>query len=224
MKARNALLTTVLLILSCTSFQADGDIWGPECYFKEGPDIRPTASGELGDISECPCYLTGIVNNPRASPAYYVHVVVTVYDRQTRELIHAIWTQVGSGTLQPGQEEFVRFSVALSDLDNPRHERRITLRWKEAEYHGDVDCRIESTFTRYEGDTSAFLCGFIGNTDIEAGFAPTLQARVLDLEGKTANILRASVPRIPLEPGERLPFVLTIPAISPTDTIILSFE
>jgi hypothetical protein len=64
----------------------------------------------------------------------------------------------------------------------------------------------------------------VKNIDTEAGFAPALEARLLDSEGRTANIIVAQMPRMPLEPGEMLPFSVAIPAVMPTDVIDLTME
>jgi hypothetical protein len=164
-----------------------------------------------------------MVKNIGAGPAYYVHIVATVWDKKTGELANTTWAQVASGTLEPGQEEFIRFPLGLTGTEDPDYEQRITLRWKKEQYgQEDVDCEIESTSTRYDGNYSAFLYGVVKNIDDKPGFAPDLKARVLDNQGKTANIVAAQMPRIPLEPGETLPFAVAIPAVSPSDIIDLS--
>jgi hypothetical protein len=197
----------------------------PECVFWEGPDVRPAAKDTFGVISQCPCFVTGIVKNIGSAPAYYVHVIATIWDSQTEELVHASWAEVAGGTIQPGEEEFIRFPIGLSDIENPDYERRVSLRWKNEQFKGaEAECMIESTFTSYREDSPTFLCGFIKNVDKEAGFAPALRGRLVDGEGKTANIINAGIPKIPLEPGETLPFALAIPAVSPTDSIKLLME
>ena len=232
MMKKNALSRLLYLPLLAVAFMttlapvpAQAGMVEPKCVFWEGPDVRPTVKGELGLISECPCVLTGIVKNTSSAPAYYAHVIVTIRDSKTGELAHTAWTQVGTGTLEAGQEEFIRFPLGLVDFDNPDYERTITLHWKKEQCgEGSIEAVVDSTYTRYDDNLSALLYGFVKNIDTQAGFAPQLQARVLDSEGRTANVVTAQIPRIPLEPGEMLPFSLAIPAVMPTDLIDLSME
>jgi hypothetical protein len=196
-----------------------------DCVFMEGPDIRPTVLDTTGTISQCPCVLTGIVKNASPDPAYYVHVVVSIWNTRTGDLTNMSWVQVGNGTLEPGQEQFIRFPLAISSLNDPDYEHNVTVRWKKSQYSKqDVDCVVDSAITQYDGNLSAFLFGFVKNVDSEPGFAPRLKARVLDDQGKTANIVAANMPHIPLDPGETLPFSVAIPAVAPTDVIDLSME
>lgn len=218
------LLVAVFAVL-LVPLPARADIPEPRCVFVEGPDVRPTVKGESDVLSECPCYITGMVKNVGMAPAFYVNVIVTFWDEQTGDLVDVAWNQVSGGMLQPGEEKFVRFGLRLPDVESTAYDRKVDLRWKDEECrNGQIDCAIESTFTNYGADSSAFLCGFIKNIDSEAGFAPILKARLLDESGKTANIVIAGIPRIPMEPGETLPFALTIPAVSPSDTVSLSME
>ncbi|RJP16040.1 MAG: hypothetical protein C4520_18655 [Candidatus Abyssobacteria bacterium SURF_5] len=230
MKTNSLLRPSLLVFAIALSFAfapvvAQAQPANAECIFWEGPDVRPTAAGEAGGMSECPCFLTGIVKNMGISPAYYVHVLASTWDIKTGELIHTTWAQVGAGTLEPGQEEFVRFPTGLPEYDNPDYEQQISLRWKKEEIAAEVvNCTIESAATRYDGSYTASLYGFVRNIDDRAGFVPDLRARVLDNQGKTAHIVTAQIPRIPIEPGEMLPFALAIPAVAPTDTIDLMMD
>jgi hypothetical protein len=212
------------LLLFCLPLSAEEDLGPPRCIFWEGPDIRPTVKGEDDTISECPCYLTGIVKNVGSAPAHYVYIVATVWDNDSGEQINEVWTQVAGGKLQPGQQEFFRFALDPQDTQAQKYRRRFTLRWKDAECtQQGIDCIIESVSKTYRDDSSVHVRGFVRNIHDETGFSPALQAIVLDIHGKTANIITASMPRVPLGAGERVPFVLTIPAFSPTDTMKLSF-
>jgi hypothetical protein len=224
-RRRFFLLFSTISLLTAFAGPARAEVVGPKCVFWEGPDVRPTGKGELGMISECPCVLTGIVKNTSSTPAYYANVVVTIRNSKSGELVHTVWTQVGEGILEAGQEEFIRAPLGLSDFDNPDYERKVTLHWKnEPVGEASVDCVVDSTYTRYDENLSALVYGFVKNIDTEAGFAPALEARLLDSEGRTANIVIAQMPRIPLEPGEMLPFSVAIPAVMPTDVIDLSME
>ena len=218
-------LLLFLAVMAVAALPAAADSEKADCIFIEGPDIRPTVLDTTGTISQCPCFLTGIIKNVSPDPAYYVHVVVSIWNTRTGNLENLNWIRVRNGTLQPGQEQFVRFQLALPTLDDPDYERNVTVRWKKSQYSkDDVDCIVDSAITQYDGNLSAFLFGFVKNVDSEPGFAPSLKARVLDEQGKTANVVAANMPHIPLDPGETLPFSLAIPAVAPTDVIDLSME
>lgn len=214
-----------LAIMAVAALPALAESEKSDCIFIEGPDIRPTVVDTTGTISQCPCVLTGIVKNVSTNPAYYVHVVISIWNAKTGDLTNMSWVQVGNGTLEPGQEHFIRFPLAILTLNDPDYDHNVTVRWKKSQYNNnDVDCVVDSAITQYDGNLSAFLFGFVKNVDSASGFAPRLKARVLDEQGRTANIVAANMPHIPLDPGERLPFSLAIPAVAPTDTIDLSME
>ncbi len=221
------LLMNILAVLIAMThpLATNADALQPGCVFWEGPDVRPSAKGALETISECPCFLTGIVKNVGPAPVYYVHVLATFWDDQTGKIVQSAWAKVGNGTLEPGQEEFVRMPLGLTSAEKTSYRRQVSLRWKEQEVaESVVKCIVDSTFTQYDENLSAHVYGFLKNVDREEGYAPELRARVLDAQGKTANILTAQVPHLPLEPGELLPFAFNIPAVSSTDSVHLTIE
>jgi hypothetical protein len=226
---------------------ADAGPSGPDCVIIEGPTID--CPGETDEAFQPKCGLTARVKNRGDVAAQYVYLICVTRFKETEKLAQLTWRRVGFGLLKPSSEFTLKVSYEYLGFEKEECRNEFSMAWKDRIFSNTQAerCSIEEkTVLRYdtrqdksadtdrEGldaskqqrTTSARIMGFIVNDGEQSGFAPRLLARIKDESGKTVDTIRARVPLMPLEPGEKLPFVIGIPELDEglIDNIGLEFE
>jgi hypothetical protein len=246
-------VSALVLLLASTRVVADqaddepSSVRGAaDCVFVEEPEIDCHEETNAG--SPAACSLTAVVRNRGDTSALYTHVICVTRHRETGELAQLTWRRVSFGALGTQDEKRVEVPYEYPGPRREDYRNDFSVSWKNRTYphvraeevsigeetiiinRGKHDNNNHSTtehvgVARNDPKISVRILGFIVNGGSEAGFAPRLQARIEDENGKIVDTLFARSPILPLDPGEKLPFVVNIPTLDERllDNISLEF-
>ncbi len=190
---------------------------GADCFFVGAPRIECRESPAEGIPRMC--WFKAGVRNRGSKTAQHAYVMCVTRHRDTGELAQLTWRRIGFGFLKPSDEKDVK--VPYQEPDIPERDRRYeySALWKNRGFPNveAEQCEItEKIVIRYEakdGEAMVRILGFIMNSGESSGFAPRLMAKVTNEKGEVVRAVSARVPQLPLDPNEKLPFIITLPAI-----------
>ncbi len=179
------------------------------------------------------CRLEANVRNRGNETAQHAYIMCVTRHRSTGELAQLTWRRIGFGFLRPSAEKDMK--VPYQEPGIPERDRRheYSVLWKNRSFPNieAERCEIaEKIVVRYyakEGEAAATrILGFIVNSGEESGFAPRLMAKITNEKGEVVRSVFANTPQLPLDPGEKVPFIIIQSAIEEDllDNISLEFE
>lgn len=201
---------------------------GADCHFVGEPRIECSEGPVEGSARVCS--LKADVRNRGNKSALHAYIICVTRHNETGELAQLTWRRIGFGLLRASGEFDAQ--VPYEEPGIPEEDRLYehSVRWKNRNFPNVVAerCEIaEKTAIQYEaGEGATRVLGFIVNSGESSGFAPRLAARVTDEKGEVVRSAFARTPQLPLDPGEQLPFIITLPAIREDllDNVTLEFE
>ena len=201
-----------------------------ELFFVGQPDIEC----EEGPVEGVPrmCRFRAHVRNGGSKTAQHAYIMCVTRHSDTGKLAQLTWRRISFGALQPTHEKEV--TVPYQEPEMPERERRHEYKalWKNRRFPNALAERLEiaeKVVIRDKakaGETSVRILGFIVNSGENSGFAPRLTAKVMNENGELIHATSAHSPQLPLDPGDKLPFIIILPAIEEDllDNIRLEFE